>query len=289
MLGGDEREAILTRALLAHGAQVTAVGYPASFQYEGLKHEKDVVRAVAEADVVIAPMTNTDERGVIKATLDPEARLVLDEAVFRAMGAGKALLIGMAKPIIEELALKHRVRLIRMADIDEVAILNSIPTAEGAILRAMQEIPVTLHGSRVIVLGFGRCGMTLARMLHGIGARVTVVAREPGQLARAYEIGLDTMHLSQLSEAIVSARVVFNTVPARVLTKEVLRRMPQTSVIVDVAAAPGGTDFVAAEELGIKAYLDLGIPGRVAPETAGEILARTIPDVILDLCSMPSR
>src|SRR5690606_25932619 len=125
----------------------------------------------------------------------------------------------------------------------EVAILNSIPTAEGAIFRAMQELPVTIHGSRTVVVGYGRCGITLARMLQGIGARVRVVAREGGQLARAHEAGLQVDRLEALGAAVEDARIVFNTVPARVITRETLKRMRKDAVVIDIASAPGGTDF----------------------------------------------
>src|SRR5690606_15669718 len=98
-------------------------------------------------------------------------------------------------------------------ELDEVAILNSIPTAEGAIARAMAELDVTLHGSRAVVLGFGRCAATLARMLAGIGARVRVVARDRAQLARAFEMGFETGRLDELPLWVRDAAVVFNTVP----------------------------------------------------------------------------
>ena len=168
--------------------------------------------------------------------------------------------------------------MVETAELDEIAILNSIPTAEGAIQRAMEELPVTLHGSPVVVVGFGRCGMTLARMLGGIGARVCVVARGAGQRARAYEMGFEAEGIDGLKERVSPrTRAVFNTVPARLLTREVLQAMRRDAVVIDIAQTPGGTDFDAARELGIKAFLELGIPGKVAPKTAGEILARRRP------------
>ena len=201
---------------------------------------------------------------------------------FAAIGPGKTLYIGVAKPVVAALASRHKVRLVETAELDEIAILNSIPTAEGAIQRAMEQLPVTLHGSRVVVVGYGRCGVTLARMLGGIGARVRVVTRAAAQRARAYEMGFEAEGLERLPQSVADARAIFNTVPALLLTRTVLEAMRKDAVIIDVAQAPGGTDFEAAAELGIKAFLDLGIPGKVAPETAGEILARVIPDLILD-------
>lgn len=281
VIGGDERELILLQALVKSGMNVTAVGYPDLPQLRGVTRVGSVMEAIRNADVVVAPMSNTDDKGVIKAHMDPSVRLVLDEEVFRAMGPGKRLLIGAAKPVIERLAARYGVELVQLADLDEIAILNSIPTAEGAIHRAMTELDVTLHGSEVVVLGFGRCAVTLARMLKGIGSRVRIVARDRGQLARAYEMGFEIGPLSELESYLKDATVVFNTIPARVLGRSQLECIPPGGLIIDIASAPGGTDFKVADELGIRAFLDLGIPGKVAPKTAGQILAQTVPRIIL--------
>ena len=40
----------------------------------------------------------------------------------------------------------------------------------------MQEMKTTIHGSRSMVLGFGRVGMTLGRTLKAMGAEVAVVS-----------------------------------------------------------------------------------------------------------------
>jgi dipicolinate synthase subunit A len=68
---------------------------------------------------------------------------------------------------------------------------------------------------------------------------------------------------------------VFNTVPAPVLGEQDLRRLPLGAVVVDVASAPGGTDFGAASLAGVPAVLLPGIPGRLYPVTAGGIVADT--------------
>lgn len=280
VIGGDQRELILVQALQEEGFDVVVVGYPQMRELARVTFAPSVVEAVKGAVAVVAPMSNTDEHGVVLSHLDPSVRLVLDDEAFQAMEDGTTLFIGVAKPIIERRAARYRVRLVQMAELDEIAILNSIPTAEGAIARAMAELPVTLHGTSVIVIGYGRCGITLARMLAGIGARVRVVARSKAQLARAFEAGLAIGELADLKTYLPEARVVFNSVPTRVLGRDNLLRMHRDTLIIDIASAPGGTDFDVAKELGIKAFLDLGIPGKVAPDTAGQILARTVPDLI---------
>ena len=55
-----------------------------------------------------------------------------------------------------------------------------MPTAEGAIQLAMEELPITLHGARVLVIGYGRLGRVLADRLAGLKARVSVAVCRPG-------------------------------------------------------------------------------------------------------------
>ena len=84
---------------------------------------------------------------------------------------------GMAKPYLESFVIRIIYRLVELFDRDDVAIYNSIPTAEGAIMMAIQNTDITIHGSSCMVLGLGRTGFTLARSLQGLGAKVMVGVR----------------------------------------------------------------------------------------------------------------
>jgi len=137
-------------------------------------------------------------------------------------------------------------------------------------------LPITIHGCTAYVLGFGRTGATLARLLGAMGAKTRVAARRKESLARIAEMTLTPIPFDQLSKSLREADAIFNTVPSMVLTGEILENVSPEAVIIDLASAPGGTDFQAADRLGIKAVLAPGLPGRVAPKTAGRILARTI-------------
>jgi dipicolinate synthase subunit A len=65
------------------------------------------------------------------------------------------------------------------------------------------------------------------------------------------------------------------------ITAQVIASMPQRTVIIDLASKPGGTDFRFAERRGIKAILAPGLPGIVAPKTAGRILASIVSQIIM--------
>jgi len=281
ILGGDRRELELVKTLLDLGADLRLVGFPPHPNLNSAKFLSDAETAVSGVKVVIAPMANTDSEGHIFTRLDQREPIDLT-VILPKLTKDTLVLIGVAKPVIAELAHQQGLKLIETAEIDEIAILNSIPTAEGALQLAMEEMPITIHGSRCLVTGFGRCGKTLAASLAALGADVAAADRNKAQLARAVTMGLTPIPLADLHRY-TDFDVIFNTVPALILTADYLKKLDSKTLIIDLAAAPGGVDFSAAEEFGIKAILALSLPGKVAPITAGKILSDCIPRLLQEM------
>jgi len=272
IIGGDERELEVGKVLQEQGLQVKVVGfdnYPHSIPLEKVS----LLEAVDIADAIITPLPGTNDKGSVYALYSKE-EIHLTREVLKNIKTGIPLFIGKAKPFFKNNLQIFGIKIIEVAEMDEVAIINSIPTAEGAIQLAMEETKTTIHSSHSMVIGFGRCGFTLARMLYGLGAKVTVTARDDASLARAYEMGFQPLQLEQIENRIENYEIIFNTVPAMVVKKELIEKLNPETLIIDIASRPGGTDFQAAKKRGIKAFLALGLPGRVAPKTAGQLLAR---------------
>ena len=116
--------------------------------------------------------------------------------------------------------------------------------------------------------------------LAALGAHVTVAARRPAQRAQAESLGMQGAELARLARLAPAFDTVVNTIPAQVLTAPVLARLRPGSLIVDLASRPGGTDFDAAARCGHKAIHALSLPAACAPETAGEIVARTVCEML---------
>ena len=178
------------------------------------------------------------------------------------------------------LAAAHNNKIIDYYGREELSVLNAVPTAEGAVELAMRELPVTLFGSRVAVIGFGRIGKVLTKVLCGLGAEVTVFARKPEAKAWARIYGCKAEDTSGMSEYLSRFVCIFNTVPAPVISGTELRNIRSDAVVIDLASAPGGVDTGAAEAAGIKVITALSLPGRVAPESAGEIIAETAINIL---------
>jgi len=157
-----------------------------------------------------------------------------------------------------------------------VGIANAIPTAEGALQYAMTNSQITLHGSRCLVLGFGRCGKVLAHMLKGIGANLSVEARSPADLAYIESYGYISVPLGNIGQSMDQYDFIFNTIPTMILDEKKLKKVQKKCVIIELASKPGGVDLNAAKRLGIKMIDAQSLPGKVAPETAAKIIFDTI-------------
>lgn len=161
---------------------------------------------------------------------------------------------------------------------EAVTIYNAIATAEGAILEALLKKDTNLHHGRCLVLGYGRCARVLSNKLKGMDARVCVCCRDQKQMAFADSMGLDTFPLSRLPKRISDFEYIFNTVPAVILTKNCLKRLGPSALIIDIASDPGGVDDKAAGELGICVRHCPGLPGKYACLSSAERLAKYVFD-----------
>ena len=165
---------------------------------------------------------------------------------------------------------------------EELAVQNAVPTAEGAIQLAMEELPITVRDARCLVTGYGRVAKALTRALTALGAHVTVAARRCSDRAAAQCEGCAAVTPDEIPLG-DGYDVYFNTVPALLFPAEVLERLPKGALLIDLASRPGGVDFTAAAACGVRTVWAQSLPGRVAPKTAAAIIRRTVFNLIREL------
>ena len=159
-------------------------------------------------------------------------------------------------------------------------LMNTIPTSEGAIQIAMEELSTTIYGLKVLITGFGRITKVMVKALNGLGAKVTITARKYSDLAWAEIYGCRAIHICELDSCLSDFDIVYNTVPAVILDDKRLSALKDNCLVIDLASKPGGVDFDTARRLGIKTIWALSLPGKVAPITSGEIIAGTICNIL---------
>ena len=249
VIGSDARQ-------LAAGRVLARAGYAVEGPEE-----------IALADYILLPLP-------LDAARTPLAELL------RAARPGALALGGMLSEEAKAIAAEAGVELVDYFAREELTIRNAIPTAEGCVGILLAQRKRTLWGSAVLLLGFGPVGQAVGTRLAALGAQVTVAARRPAQRGQGGSLGMQGAELARLARLAPAFDTVVNTIPAQVLTAPVLARLRPGSLIVDLASRPGGTDFDAAARCGHKAIHALSLPAACAPETAGEIVARTVREML---------
>lgn len=283
VLGGDARQLEIIRKLTELDAKLSLIGFEQlDHAFTGAVKEKLDEVDFSTIDAIILPVPGTNLEGQVETIFSNE-KIFLTEETLRNTPPHCVVFSGITNSYLSGITKVASRRLVQLFERDDVAIYNSIPTVEGTIMMAIQHTDFTIHGSNVLVLGLGRVGMSVARTFSALGARVSVGARKSEHIARITEMSLTPFQLNELEKSVRNVDILINTIPYMVVTANVISKMPANTLIIDLASKPGGTDFRYAEKRGIKALLAPGLPGIVAPKTAGVILANVLSQLLRDV------
>ncbi|MBP0726191.1 dipicolinic acid synthetase subunit A [Bacillus sp. RG28] len=282
VIGGDARQLEVIRKLTELDAKVTLIGF------EQLDHgftgaNKKLINEAnfEDFDAILLAIPGTNQEGVVDTIFSNE-KVVLTKELLQKTPKHCTIYSGISNAYLDDITSSTNHKLVKLFERDDVAIFNSIPTVEGTIMMVIQHTEYTIHSSKVAVLGLGRTGMSVARAFYNLGAKVKVGARKSEHLARILEMGLEPFELKNIENSLKNVDVVINTIPHLIVNASVISKMQPHTLIIDLASKPGGTDFRYAEKRGIKALLAPGLPGIVAPKTAGQIIANVLSQLLKD-------
>jgi dipicolinate synthase subunit A len=281
VIGGDLRNIKLADALLADGNHVNLFGFnDAGFDLK-IKENSNLQDAIDDSEIVIGPLPFSNDNETLNTPLNKE-KIQINE-VLRTIKKNQLLIAGMISDKVGHLAKAYNVYTIDILQREEMAVMNAIPTAEGAIQIAMEELPITLNGSKAMVLGHGRVGKVLSSMLSGLGADVYVEARKYSDIAWIKAFGQKPIYINEVKQCIGDMDIVFNTIPYKILDSATMENVSKDCLIIDLASKPGGVDFEKAKELGIRVIWALSLPGKVAPVSAANYIKQTVYNIIEEL------
>lgn len=268
IVGGDLRFVRLAQILCEKGFNVSVYG----LCHPDLPREVTVCASLSEikdCPFIIGPIPFSKDG---KCVYTPMCNSYVSIEQFFLVAANSFVLGSVLHPNMRKLFEKHRIKYCDIFDMDEIAILNAIPTAEGAIQYAMQNSEITLHNSKCLVLGYGRCGKLLAHKLHGLGAKVSVEARSTTDLSFISTYGYRPIPLIDLKLYLPEFDFIFNTIPVKLLDASLIDLFNPEVVYIELASTPGGIDIEYCENKGILHIPAPSLPGIVAPKTAADIL-----------------
>ena len=199
----------------------------------------------------------------------PLPRSEISEEIAGQLPRGQKIVCGMTDEAFDRMARRRGWRLIRALEDESFTQENAELTAEGAVCAAMREKQDALCRCACLVIGYGRIGKALTRMLRGLGAQVTVAARRKESREEA---GAPGIPIEDIPRVLPQTDVVFSTVPARILGMNELRSASKNTLLVELASAPYGIDPEAAKALHLPYLLESGVPGRYCPRSAARAL-----------------
>ena len=279
IIGGDLRIVKLAEMLVDEGVEVYTYALENSDLEEEIKC-KDLIGTINKSEIILGPIPFSSNGKTINA---PFSNNKISVEEFLDSITGKILIAGHLKQEVYDIAREKNIKLIDISKREDLSVLNAVSTAEGIIKIAIEETLKNLHGSNILVLGFGRVGKILSNMLKGLGANVSCEARRNSDLAWIRAYGYEPIPLSDLKENLSRYDLIINTIPYIILDKENLENVKKDALIIDLASNPGGVDRDAIKEKKIKFIWALSLSGKVSPITSAEFIKETLYNIFKEI------
>lgn len=283
IIGGDLRIVRLSKMLAQDQNNVFCYGIEQSEELQNTKNlyfSNSLKEAIKNAQIIIAPVPFSSNGEEINTPFSKN--IITIKELMHEINT-KTLIAGNIPSNVYEIANGKNIKIIDIMKQEELAILNTIATAEGAISEAILNTDQILHNSNVLILGFGRIGKILARKLDGLSAIVTCTARKNEDFAWIKSYGYKQTNINELGENLKAYDIIINTVPKLILKGEQLKNVKKDCLLIDLASNPGGIDKKIAKNMGLKLVCALALPGKVAPTTSAEFIKNTIYNVLKEV------
>jgi dipicolinate synthase subunit A len=257
--GGDMRQIMLAKMLEGKGFDVSIIGFDKLGSDTGVKHTPDYI---------FLPIPYKNEDGSIKTPYS-EQKLILADIVDKYPHS--MFIMGNCDDSARR-AFADKTKHLDLMQNEAFLIRNALLTSEGAICACLKSTDTALCDSKCIVIGYGRIGRFLSRLLRAFTPYVTATARKIKDIEIITADGFHAVYTENVRHSLPEANIIFNTVPFHVLLEEELKSISKGSRIIELASAPYGTDMELAKKLGVSVQLEPGLPGRYFPASAARAM-----------------
>ncbi len=281
VLGGDLRQTIIAERLIGVGKKVKVFAPFAGGRAIGAEICMTAERAISGSNVIILPLPVSKDNIHLSVNDQSFSETKLCDIIKLAQKHGvEYVLGGMIPDETVDYCRSLGIKVFDYYKCEKLQEKNALPSAEGALMIAMENTDITVLGMNTLVCGYGRIGKKLAYILKRLGARVTVAARRDETLCEAVMGGYDIIKIDSKFEIKDKFDVIFNTVPFVVFTDDVVMKIIGEPIYIEIASKPGGIDLHSAKNKGIRVIGAPSLPGKYSPVSAGEYIFETISDLL---------
>ena len=224
--GGDGRMVHTARVLERAGYTVTLYG-----QDGGAPPADPIAEIISAADLIVLPIPVSRDGITLNAPMTTKT-IPLD-GLAAALRKGQTVAGGGFSAALKDAIRAKGCTLYDSLTDERFALPNALATAEGAIALAITETADLLADTDCAILGYGRIGKRLSRLLMAMGARVTVFARKASARAEATATGCAALPLTDVPANLSRHPLIFNTIPARLF--DFGKLLPTGGTVIDLA------------------------------------------------------
>lgn len=291
VLGGDLRQRYLAEYMHKLGYAVTCFGVaplpaaeasPPRPEDPGISVSTahSLKEALRDARLVICPMPFSRDNSCLAAWPLPDRPIFLEQ-LKNTLEPGQLLIGGGIPKAFAASCFRKQVPVIELMEDEALAQANAGLTAEGLLASLISNTPFSLAGQKLLLLGYGRCGQKIGTLLRCFSMQISVFDQKPERLAQARKRNMAVWKPEAFASCPMDFDLIVNTIPAQLLTSLSLARLPKHCILFDIASAPFGFQPEAVKALGLKLVRCPGIPGVMTPQTAGEMIGKTISERML--------
>lgn len=279
VLGGDLRISTLANLLVGDGNEVFVFGMEnANFLNEKIVKCKNINDAISFSNIIIGSIPFSKSKDEMYAIFSDEHIKISD--LIKGDNSKKLFIAGNISNDFKEILANSYMRVIDIMDCEELAVLNTIATAEGAIDAAITNTDKILQGSNVLVLGFGRVAKIVAEKFKSLSTSVTCAARKDIDFAWIKAYGYKYIDINNIEAEYSKYDIIINTVPKVIVNKNHMKYMKTDVLLLDLASNSGGFNKEDAKLLNLKLVCALALPGKIAPITSANFIKQTIYNTI---------
>ena len=172
----------------------------------------------------------------------------------------------------------RNIRNINMMDDEDFGRSNAYLTAEGTLMYIIKIMTKSVLNCNILIIGYGRVGSEMVKVLLNNDVNVLVATDNKEEQEIASEF---TNYVSTIKDSynkLHNMCVIVNTVPAKILPDDKIELINKDSLIIDLSSS-GGMNHKLIRAKGIKCEHLLGVPSKVVPYTAGQMVRDYIYDV----------
>lgn len=153
---------------------------------------------------------------------------------------------------------------------------NAYLTAEGALSYIIQNTDISIRHMPVLVMGYGRVGKSVVKVLKDNHAFVSVATGDNTESALASIFADRAFSLTEYASSVSEYSTIVNTIPQIILKGDIFKLIDKDCFLLDLASSPGGIDSAEAERQRLKYMAAPGVPGKLSPKTAALFIKESI-------------